>query len=377
LIVSKLAVLTNVLNNVLKIFALKKGFGMTDTLVTRQIGKTSLHISTLGFGAASMGNLYHEVTDSDARATLNTAKTAGINYFDTAPRYGAGLSERRIGDAVRPLDKSNYVLSTKVGRLLTPDRHADITQLRHGFHTPMPFEAHYDYSYDGIMRSYQDSLQRLGLAQIDILLVHDLGQLTHGTKDKHYFYQFESSGYKALEELKKSGQIKAIGLGVNEVDICKRVMNITQFDCFLLAGRYTLLEQTPLDDFFPMCQDYGASIILGGPYNSGILATGIKKNITPYYDYAPASKAVIKQVNQIEAVCEEFNVPLAAAALQFPLGHSVVSSVIPGIGSAKRLAHTIKLFNRDIPNEFWQTLKNRHLLADNAPTPLPLSGNKK
>lgn len=337
---------------------------------TRQLGKTSLNVSTLGFGAASMGNLYRAVADEEAQATLQAAIELGMKLFDTSPRYGAGLSERRVGDALRSLPKNQYVLSTKVGRILKPDVKADINKLRHGFLTPMPFDAHYDYTYDGIIRSFEDSQQRLGLAEIDILLVHDIGAYTHGDNDKRYFEQFESSGYKALEELRKHGSIKAVGLGVNEVEICERAMNIGQFDCFLLAGRYSLLEQSPIHQFFPKCEKHGASIILGGPYNSGILATGVHSNNIPHYDYEPAPKHIIDRVAKIELVCDEYQVNLAAAALQFPLGHSSVASVIPGLGSAKRVETTIKLFSEQIPNDFWQTLKDENLLDQAAPLPI-------
>lgn len=339
------------------------------TFTPRQIGKTNLKVSPLGFGAASMGNLYHSVTDAEARDTLCASVELGLNLYDTSPRYGAGLSERRVGDALRPLAKNDYVISTKVGRLLKPDVHANINELRHGFMTPMSFEAHYDYSYSGIMRSFEDSQQRLGLAEIDILLVHDLGSFTHGDNDNYYFEQFEKSGYKALENLRKHGDIKAVGLGVNEVEICERVMKIGQFDCFLLAGRYSLLEQAPLHGFFQKCEEHGASIILGGPYNSGILATGVGGKNTPYYNYEPAPQEIIDKVAKIEAICAQFQVTLAAAALQFPLGHSVVSSVIPGLGNAKRVQHTIDLFNEVIPGEFWQTLKHENLLDKAAPLP--------
>jgi len=342
---------------------------MNKVFDTRQIGNTSLEVSTLGFGAASMGNLYQAVSDKDAQATLDAAINLGMNLFDTSPRYGAGLSERRIGDALRPLAKDSYILSTKVGRLLKPDAQANITQLRHGFLTPMPFDTHYDYSYEGIMRSFEDSLQRLGLGEIDILLVHDIGAHSHGENDNHYFKQFETSGYKAMETLRKHGDIKAVGLGVNETEICERVMNIGQFDCFLLAGRYSLLEQAPLHKFLPKCKAHGASIILGGPYNSGILATGVRGKTIPHYDYEPAPKHIIDKVAKIETVCDEHQVTLAAAALQFPLGHSAVSSVIPGLGNAKRVKKTVDLFSEDIPREFWQTLKDENLLDQEAPLP--------
>jgi D-threo-aldose 1-dehydrogenase len=226
------------------------------------------------------------------------------------------------------------------------------------------------------MRSYEDSLLRLGLAQIDILLVHDIGVDTHGEQDQFYFEQLKSSGYKALEELKNSGQIKAIGLGVNESDICERVMDIGQFDCFLLAGRYSLLEQAPLKTFLPKCESHGASIILGGPYNSGILATGVNSKVTPLYNYEPAPPHIIEKVAKIEDVCADYNVTLAAAALQFPLGHPAISSVIPGLGSEHRVNQTMSLFTEEIPHAFWLRLKELELIEDAAPLPMDLRGNE-
>lgn len=342
---------------------------MQNQLPLRQIANTSLNISTLGFGAASMGNLYHAISDDDARATLNRAVQLGYNYFDTAPRYGLGLSERRVGDVLRKLNKSQYVISTKVGRVLKPDALAKLDSLRYGFASPMPFDAHYDYTYDGIMRSFEDSLMRLGLAEIDILLVHDIGKLTHGDLDKVYFSQLRTSGYRALEELKANGYIKAIGLGVNEYEVCERAMDIGQFDCFLLAGRYSLLEQAPLAEFFPKCMEYGASIILGGPYNSGILATGVKGENIGYYNYKPAPRAIVQRVSEIEKVCERYQVSLPAAALQFPLGHPCIASVIPGLSSVRFVEQTRELFSQSIPQEFWQTLKNLQLIDEQAPVP--------
>lgn len=342
---------------------------MKKILPTKQLGKTSLKVSTLGFGAASLGNLYKEVSDEVARKTLQAAINSGLTLFDTAPHYGTGLSERRVGDALRELGKNDYVISTKVGRLLKPSRNKDITQLHHSFITSMPFEAHYDYSYDGIMRSYEDSMQRLGLAKIDILLIHDIGYDTHAEKNDYYFKQLDRGGYKALDELRTNQQIKAVGLGVNETEPCVDAMKIGQFDCFLLAGRYSLLEQKPLDSFLPQCIQHGASIILGGPYNSGILATGVRNTKAPYYNYEPAPKSIIQKVEKIQNYCDEFNVTLAAAALQFPLGHEAVVSVIPGIGNATRVTKTVELFNEIIPIEFWKALKSDDLLHQDAPLP--------
>ena len=333
----------------------------------RPLGNTS--ITKLGFGGASMGNLYRPVSDACAAETLDAALHAGINLFDTSPYYGFGLSERRLGNALRGIEKGDYVLSTKVGRLLKPAPNSDTGQLRHGFQSPMPFEPEYDYSYDGIMRSYEASLQRLGLAKIDILLVHDIGALTHGDQDTYHFDQLATSGYEALNELRRSGDIAAVGLGVNECEVCERAMQVGQFDCFLLAGRYSLLEQQPLHSFLPKCQSHGASVILGGPYNSGILATGVHSGITPYFNYEPATQIVIERVAKIESICADYGVTLAAAALQFPLAHPAVASVIPGLGSKKRVQKTLALLREMIPTDFWRALKNANLLDQEAPIP--------
>lgn len=343
---------------------------MTRLIPKNPLGNTGLEVSVVGFGGASLGNLYQAVSDEEASKTLAAAIKAGISFYDTAPRYGAGLSERRVGDALRGLNRSDYVLSTKAGRLLRPDPGADPSILRHGFLTPMPFEAHYDYTYDGIMRSYEDSLQRLGLSEIDILLVHDIGIDTHTDKDAFYFEQFRSSGYKAVAELRDKKCIKAIGLGVNETEVCERVMAFGQFDCFLLAGRYSLLEQEPIDSFLPKCEAHGASIILGGAYNSGILATGVRREgVQTYYNYEPAPTDIIERVACIEDVCDDFGVTLAAAALQFPLAHSSVQTVIPGMGSERRIKQTFELLNEAIPAAFWAALKQRSLLHEDAPVP--------
>ncbi|MFT6044320.1 MAG: D-threo-aldose 1-dehydrogenase [Arenicella sp.] len=330
----------------------------------RKIGNTKLTVDTLGFGCAPLGNLYRPINDLDAGEILQSALQAGFHYFDTAPHYGQGLSERRTGDLLRPLQGKGYVLSTKVGRLLKPAGYADE---RHGFVSPMPFDIHYDYSYDGIMRSFEDSLMRLGLDHIDILLMHDIGQDTHGAANKHHFPIAMDGGYKAMDELRTQGLVGAIGLGVNEYQVCEKAMQYGHWDCFLLAGRYSLLEQDSLHTFLPKCEQNSSSVIIGGPYNSGILATGVHGKSAPYYNYQPASNEIIKKVAQIETVCAEFNVTLAAAALQFPLYHSVVASVIPGLGNKRRIHETMELFHEVIPSEFWQTLKQNELINQDSP----------
>jgi len=329
-----------------------------------QIGNTELAIDALGFGCASLGNLYHELSDEEAADILTTAWANGFRYFDTAPHYGQGLSERRVGDALR--GSNDYVLSTKVGRLLRP---AGYAAERHGFVSPMPFDIEYDYSYDGIMRSFEDSLQRLGLDRIDILYMHDIGAVTHGNDNDRLFPIAMDGGYRAMDELRRSGRVSAIGLGVNEYEVCEQALEYGDWDCFLLAGRYTLLEQKSLATFLPKCVDRNCSIIIGGAYNSGILATGVSGKGPWYYDYGPAPEDVVKKVAAIESLCGEFDIPMAAAALQFPLAHPVVASVIPGIGKVRRIDQTLKLFATKIPDEFWKALSERGLIRDGAPTP--------
>ena len=334
-------------------------------LPRRHVGKTTLEVTELGFGAASLGNLYHEVTDEDAAATTDAAIAAGLCYFDTAPHYGQGLSERRVGDALRPL-RGDYSLSTKVGRLLEPATYAGH---RHGFVSPMPFDIRYDYTYDGVMRSYEDSLQRLGLERIDILYVHDIGVVTHGEANATHFRDLETGGYKALDELRFAGLVGAVGLGVNEWQVCETALDHGDYDCFLLAGRYTLLEQEALNSFIPKCLKRGATLIIGGVYNSGILATGTQHDGTLWYNYEQAPDDIVDRVQKIEAVCDTHGVTLAAAALQFPLAHSVVSSVIPGLGNPQRIAQTLDLYRENIPTEFWSDLRAAELIRGDAPTP--------
>ncbi len=335
-------------------------------LKKNRISKTEAYVTSLGFGAATLGNLYQPMSDGEAHSAIEKAFQLGINQIDTAPFYGFGLSERRVGDALRAYDASSYIISSKVGRLLKP---CTMASEKYGYSSPMPFEPIFDYSYDGVMRSFEDSLQRLGLSEIDIIYMHDIGSLTHGDDHKNQFSVAIDSGYKAMRELRDQGVVKAIGLGVNEYQICEEAMNYASFDCFLLAGRYTLLEQKALTSFLPRCEKDNISIIIGGPYNSGILATGVSnaQQSTPYYNYEPAPAEVIDKVRKIEALCTEYKVTLAAAALQFPLAHSAVASVIPGLDSAKRVEQTHALMQEKIPKNFWLELKDQALLCADAP----------
>jgi len=338
-------------------------------IALRKLGATGLDVTELGFGTAPLGNLFRPLPDEVARDTLAAAEKAGFGYYDTAPFYGFGLSERRLGDALRA--RSGVVLSTKVGRLLQPVAGpVDQNQPRHGYATPMPFEPVYDYSYDAVMRSFGESLQRLGLSRIDLLYIHDIGRLTHGEANGARMAELtKGGGLKALEELRASKAISGFGMGVNEVSACLEVMDHARLDVILLAGRYTLLEQTPLDDLFPRCSQAGTVIVVGGPYNSGILAVGTKSAAPLYYDYAPAPGEVIEKVRKIEAVCDRHHVPLAAAALQFPLANDLVASVIPGLDSPERVSQTMTLYRYKVPADLWQELRREKLIRPDAPAP--------
>ena len=338
------------------------------SLKRRALGRTGLSVTELGFGGAPLGNLFRPVSDDAAQATLAAARAAGFGYFDTAPFYGFGLSEQRLAAALKDADT---VLSTKVGRLLTPvEAPVDQNQLRHGYATPMPFEPVFDYSYDAVMRSWRESLKRLDRARIDLLYIHDIGRLTHGAgNDARMAELTAGGGLKALEELRARGDISGFGMGVNEVAACLEVMDHARLDVILLAGRYTLLEQMPLDDLFPRCAEAGTAIVVGGPFNSGILAAGTRSGVTPIFNYQAAPKAVIEKVAAIEDICDKYRLPLAAAALQFPLAHPLVASVIPGLDSPERVAQALALYRTPIPPAFWNDLKAHGLLRRDAPVP--------
>lgn len=325
---------------------------------TRRLGTGNLNLPVLGFGGAPLGGLLKGNNPAETAELLQLVLRAGYRYFDTAPFYGFGRSERMIGDLLRGRD---YLLSTKAGRLLAPGEHPNPSLL--GWPDPLPFRPVYDYSYDGIMRSHEDSLQRLGLDHIDILLVHDIGEMTHGTEHARHFNDLESGGYRALAELRSAGDIKAIGLGVNEVQVCRDALGIGDWDVFLLAGRYTLLEQAPLDDLLPECAASETSIIIGGPYNSGVLVGGTTWN------YAQAPQEIIQKVKALSDCATRHGIPLPAASLQFPLAHPSVASVIPGLRSPQELQSTLEWISTPIPGEFWRELQSQGLLHPSAPIP--------
>ena len=323
-----------------------------------------LTFTAMGFGSAPLGNYLRPLSEAECDQTLATAWNSGMRYFDTAPLYGLGLSEMRVGRLLRQRPRNEFIVSTKVGRLLTPCAKEEVN----GFffvETPQ-VRFSYDYSYDGVMRSYEDSLKRIGLDRVDILYVHDICGLVHGGREAseaRIQELIETGGWRALTELRDYGEVLAIGAGVNEWEPCARLLELVDPDLFLLAGRYTLLEQVPLDTLFPECAKRGVRIVAGGPYNSGILAGGTT------YNYAEAPPEVLGRARAIAAVCETHGVTLPAAALQFILGNPLVVSVIPGGQTATETQHNAAALNQPIPTALWRELKDRELLHELAPTP--------
>ena len=323
------------------------------------------NLPRLGFGGAGIGNLYSAVSDAAAHATVRAALDAGVRYFDTAPHYGFGLGETRLGQALA--GRSDVMISTKVGRRLVPTQ--DRARVRHGFVDAAPFEPVFDYGYDAVMRSWEDSRARLGRDRIDILLAHDLGRVTHGDDHPARLRQFFEGGYRAMRELRDGGAVGAIGLGVNEQAICQEALEHGDFDVFLLAGRYTLLEQSALDGFFPLCDRRGVKVIVGGPFNSGVLVEGLSSGRPLHYNYAPAPPEIVDQVGRLEAVCRLHGVALPAAALQFPLAHPVVASVIPGMADPAQVAQVCGWMRPLTASALWDDLRRQGLIDHRAPTP--------
>ena len=333
-----------------------------------RLGNGGLTFTELGFGTAPLGNLYKAISDAEARKTLDAAWEGGVRYYDTAPLYGLGLSETRLNPFLRDKPRDEYVLSSKVGRLIQ----ACAPEHRSGegkwFEVPQRREQ-YDYTYDGVMRSFENSFSRLGVDRIDILYVHDLCIFSHGSKemsDMRIEEFFGGRGYDAMVSLRDQGVIRAIGGGVNEWEVCQTLAERGDFDLFLLAGRYTLLEQKALDSFLPLCEARGIGIVTGGPYNSGILATGARQGA--YYNYELAPQDVLDRVSAIEAVCDDHGVRMVDAAFQFPLMHPAHVSVIPGGQGASETAGNLQAAHADIPAALWSDLKARGLLREDAPT---------
>lgn len=315
----------------------------------------------LGFGGAPLGNMFASVDEETAEATLVAAWDSGIRYFDTAPHYGAGLSEHRFGGVLRRRPRDDFVLSTKVGRVLTPD--PSVLNGPPPFDTGLPFRAKYDYSAEGTLRSIEDSLQRMGLARIDVVYIHDIAEDAHGPNWREPFAAAMKGAGQALIRLRDEGVIRAWGLGVNRIEACDAALEQSDPDVFLLAGRYSLLDHSALKTLFPRCRERSVRVVVGGPFNSGLLAGGV------HFDYVPASADILQRQAKLQEVCEAHKVDIRAAALQFCAAHPVVSVVIPGSKSPGKVMQNAGLMRQPIPPAFWQILKEAHLLPADAPTP--------
>jgi D-threo-aldose 1-dehydrogenase len=331
----------------------------------KKFGRIDLDVTAFSFGTAPLGNFLKPISETESQAMFETAWDAGVRLYDTAPMYGHGLSELRTGHYLRWKPRDEYVLASKVGRVLKPAKRETI-----GFAPwadAAAFTMHFDYSYDGTMRAFEDSLQRLGLERMDLCFIHDIDRFTRGDEQPEVFKRAMDGCWRALEKLRDEHVVRAIGVGVNEWEVCYEALKQRDFDGFLLAGRYTLLEQEALNGFLPLCEERGAAVLVGGGFNSGILATGARPGAK--YNYSPAPAAVLEKVARIEKVCAEYRVPLPAAALQFVTAHPAIPSFIAGTRSVEQLKQNLEWFSHLIPAAFWIELKRQGLLRDDAPTP--------
>jgi D-threo-aldose 1-dehydrogenase len=326
------------------------------SLPKARIGKTNLEVPKLGLGTVAL-SLLADIEQEVGIEAVRQAYRRDLTFFDTAPSYSAGKAERRLGEALKDVDRSTFVLCSKVGRVVPLDAES----------YPKDWQSPFDYSYDAVMRTYETSLKRLGMGRIDILLLHDIGALFHGERHPEVFKQAMEGGYRALSELKSHGDIAAIGVGVNEWQVLEEAMAAADFDVFLLAGRYTLLEQTALDTFLPSCLKRNISVLIGGPFNSGILAKGPSPGV--WYNYAPAPEAVLARVRRIKAICDKYSVDLPTAALRFPTAHPAVASVVFGPRSAEEALINLDQFETAINPALWEELKKERLVHPDAPTP--------
>jgi D-threo-aldose 1-dehydrogenase len=336
---------------------------------TRKLGKSGVALTQLGFGGAPLGELFVRVDEATAAATLQAAWDAGVRYYDTAPYYGRGLSEIRYGRFLDAKPRSDFVLSSKVGRWFFPPARPDEFQTSPVWAGGLRFEHVHDYSYDGIMRSYEQSQMRLGMNRIDLLLIHDLDFWFHTTEAKvaAHLSQLFTSGWRALDQLRSLGLVRGVGAGINELGMMPRFLDALPLDFFLVALRYTLMEQEVLEAEFPYCERAGVGIVIGGVYSSGITATGPIEGAK--YNYSDAAPEVMQRVRRMQAVCASHATPLAAAALQFPLAHPIVASVIPGAISPDQVRQNVENFRRPIPASLWSDLKREGLISERAPTP--------
>lgn len=325
---------------------------------------SAIDFGRIGFGGAPIGGFRFDLTDDEGIAVVRAAAGAGVRYFDTSPYYGYGRSELLMGTALRGVPRDSFVISTKVGRVMAPLRPGEtVEKWRPG---GLPFKARFDYSRDGALRSLEQSHLRLGLATIDIALIHDCDVFTHGDPEPCY-REALAGAWPALAELKRSGIIRATGVGLNEVEASMRFLRDTDIDLIMLAGRYTLLDQSGLDELLPLAQSKGVGILLAAPFNSGILATGSSHPAS--YDYAAAAPEIVERVRRIEAVCARHGVALQAAAVQFPLAHPAMRAVVPGATRPAEVQQNVAWMNTPIPADFWQELRSLRLLHPAAPVP--------
>ena len=332
----------------------------------RKLGNTNIHLSSLGFGAAPIGDLFENLDERSCYDILENAFNANFNLFDTSPFYGNGLSEHRTGNFLKTVDEESYFLSTKVGRYLTPEKNQNIN--RGAWAGGLNFKLNLDYSYDGVMRSFEQSLLRLAVSKIDICLIHDVDKFTFGNEVDYYFKLAMNGAYKAIQKLKEEKVIKAIGVGLNDADICAKFANEGNFDCMVLAGRYSLLEhESALNDFFPIVDKKNIGIILAGVFNSGILAKGIGNNVTYNYDKIP--NHIREKYIIVSEVCDRYNVPVPAAALQFSYANKLISSMILGMDRVEQIMQNISFFNHLIPDDLWKELIEKKIIDVRCPTP--------
>jgi len=316
---------------------------------------SKVKLPRIGLGGAGIGNLYRAISDEAANQTIQTAWDAGIRYFDTAPRYGCGLSEARLGVFLLAQSRKKYIISTKVGRVLKSGKQNINASM---FHSTPDYYEQFDYSYDGIMHSFEESLARLRTDYIDILLVHDIGQLTHGDAHTEMLKIFLTSGITALQSLRDQKIIRAVGLGVNEWEVCHDIFPHLEIEYLMLAGNITLLEQSVPNDFFAICRERDVSVIAAGPYNSGILAGG------KHYNYTEANQEIIIRVEKIRRVCQSFGVALPHAAIQFPFHYPQIISVVAGAQTAEEVMVLAEGFQQNIPSELWQVLLEQKLISN-------------
>ncbi|MBX3012790.1 MAG: aldo/keto reductase [Caldilineaceae bacterium] len=335
---------------------------------TRRVGRTAAQVTQLGFGSAPLGDLFESISEEKAQQTLQAAWDAGVRYFDTAPYYGYTKSEHRVGHFLRQQPRQDFVISTKIGRVFKA-AHNPATFDKGGWSGGLPFEFTVDFSYDGIMRSFEDSLQRLSLPSIDLLVIHDLDFYFHKEEARvqAYLNQLFTSGWRALDELRRHGLIKGVGAGVNELGMIPRFLELVDLDFFLVAYGYNLITQVMLEEEFPRCAERDISIIIGAVFASGILATGAVPGAR--YFYAPASAEIMETTRRIEAICQKHNTPLPAASLQFLLANPLVSAIIPGAIAPEQVQTNVQLLQQPIPPALWSDLKEAGLLRKEAPTP--------